>query len=96
MDDLRAAIAEVESLIESTATGAGEQAAEIKAKAEAWQATYDDLNKVDDQFDLSDATMSVGIALSGVAALVNALALASTDEDDGSGSNLDDWKVRVF
>jgi len=34
MDDLRAAIAEVESLIESAATGAGEQAAEIKAKAE--------------------------------------------------------------
>ena len=44
--------------------------AEIKTKAEAWQTTYDDLNKVDDQFDLSDATMSVGIALSGVAALV--------------------------
>jgi hypothetical protein len=34
MDDLRAAIAEVEGLIESTAAGAGEQAAEVKAKAE--------------------------------------------------------------
>ena len=34
--------------------------------------------------------------IDGIAALVNALALASTDEDDGSGSNLDDWKVRVF
>lgn len=44
--------------------------AEIKVQAEAWQATYDELNKVDDQFDLSDATMSVGIALAGVAALV--------------------------
>lgn len=34
MDDLRAAIAEVEALMESTASGAGEQAAEIKTKAE--------------------------------------------------------------
>lgn len=47
-----------------------EEKAEIKTKAEGWQTTYDDLNKVDDQFDLSDATMSVGIALSGVSALV--------------------------
>jgi hypothetical protein len=47
-----------------------EEKAEIKTKAETWQTTYDDLNKVDDQFDLSDATMSVGIALAGVSALV--------------------------
>ncbi|NBV85908.1 MAG: DUF4337 domain-containing protein, partial [Verrucomicrobia bacterium] len=44
--------------------------AEIKAKAEGWQSTYEALNKIDDQFDLSDAAMSVGIALSGVSALV--------------------------
>lgn len=44
--------------------------AEIKVNAEGYQTTYDDLNKVDDQFDLSDAAMSVGIALCGVAALV--------------------------
>ena len=34
MDDLRAAIAEVEALIESSAAGASEQAAEVKARAE--------------------------------------------------------------
>ena len=44
--------------------------AEIKAKAEGLQSTYEALNKIDDQFDLSDAAMSVGIALSGVSALV--------------------------
>lgn len=44
--------------------------AEIKTKAEEYQTTYEDLNKVDDQFDLSDAAMSVGIALCGVSALV--------------------------
>lgn len=44
--------------------------AEIKVNAEGYQNTYEELNKVDDQFDLSDAAMSVGIALSGVAALV--------------------------
>ena len=43
---------------------------EIKKNAEAFQAKYDELNKIDDQFDLSDAAMSVGIALSGVSALV--------------------------
>ena len=34
--------------------------------------------------------------IDGIAALVNALALASTDEDDGSTSSLDDWKIRVL
>jgi phage terminase large subunit-like protein len=34
--------------------------------------------------------------IDGIAALVNALALASTDEDTGAAPNLDDWKVRVF
>ena len=34
--------------------------------------------------------------IDGIAAVVNALALASTDEDTGAGPNLDDWKVRVF
>lgn len=43
---------------------------EIKKEAQGWQNTYEDLNKVDDQFDLSDAAMSVGIALCGVSALV--------------------------
>jgi hypothetical protein len=42
---------------------------EIKKEAKRWEEKYEELNQVDDQFDLSDAAMSVGIALSGVAAL---------------------------
>jgi len=34
--------------------------------------------------------------IDGVAALVNALALASTDEDSGGTSSLDDWKIRMI
>ena len=42
---------------------------EIKAQAEGHQRQYDELNLRDDQFDLSDAAMSVSIALLGVTAL---------------------------
>ena len=34
--------------------------------------------------------------IDGVAALVNALALASTDEDTGTGRSLDEWRIRVL
>lgn len=44
--------------------------ADIKADAERWEAKYEELNEVDDQFDLAEAAMSVGIAFAGVAALV--------------------------
>jgi hypothetical protein len=47
----------------------------IKTEAESWQTKYEALNKTDDQLDLSDAALSVGIALSGVAALVQRRAL---------------------
>jgi hypothetical protein len=49
---------------------------EIKAEAEQWQKRYEDLDRQGDQFDLSDAAMSVGIALCGVAALVERRFLA--------------------
>lgn len=42
---------------------------EIKTSAEGYQAEYDRLNFHDDQFDLSDAALSVSIALFGVTAL---------------------------
>jgi DNA repair ATPase RecN len=42
---------------------------EIKAQAEGYQKEYQDLNTHDDQFDLSDAALSVCIALFGVTAL---------------------------
>jgi hypothetical protein len=43
--------------------------ADIKAQADGYQHEYDRLNLHDDQFDLSDAGLSVGIALLGVTAL---------------------------
>jgi chromosome segregation ATPase len=43
--------------------------ADIKAQAEGYQREYDRLNLHDDQFDLSDAGLSVAIALLGVTAL---------------------------
>lgn len=41
----------------------------IKSKAEELEASYDALNVHDDQFDMAEACMSVGIALFGVTAL---------------------------
>jgi hypothetical protein len=43
--------------------------ADVKAQAEGYEHEYDSLNIHDDQFDLSDAGLSVGIALLGVTAL---------------------------
>lgn len=43
---------------------------EIKRDVEGWEKRYEELDRQGDQFDLSDAAMSVGIALCGVAALV--------------------------
>ena len=41
----------------------------IQAQAEGYQKDYDRLNFRDDQFDMSDAALSVGIALFGITAL---------------------------
>jgi ABC-type phosphate transport system auxiliary subunit len=48
------------------------RSAETMAKAKALEAEYDRLNFRDDQFDMSDAFLSIAIALSAVAALVDA------------------------
>jgi hypothetical protein len=45
---------------------------ETMAKAKALEAEYDRLNFRDDQFDMSDAFLSIAIALAAVAALVDA------------------------
>ena len=45
------------------------RSAETMAKAKALEAEYDRLNFRDDQFDLSDAFLSIGVALAAVAAL---------------------------
>jgi hypothetical protein len=45
---------------------------ETMAKAKALEAEYDRLNFRDDQFDLSDAFLSIGVALAAVASLAEA------------------------
>ncbi len=42
---------------------------EIRVKAEGLEKEYDELNVHDDQFDMAEATISIGIALFGVTAL---------------------------
>jgi hypothetical protein len=48
---------------------------ETKAKAERLEAEYDRLNFRDDQFDMSDVFLSIAVAVSAVAALVDSFAL---------------------
>jgi hypothetical protein len=70
---------------ELAARQATEYAAEIKkyearsrdtrAKAEKMEAEYDRLNFRDDQFDMSDVFLSIAVAISAVAALVDSFAL---------------------
>src|SRR3954466_12135904 len=48
------------------------RSAETMAKAKALEAEYDRLNFRDDQFDLSDAFLSIGVALAAVASLAEA------------------------
>lgn len=43
--------------------------AEIKAKAEGFQQEYEDLNVFDDQFDMTEAFLSIAIAMFGITAL---------------------------
>jgi hypothetical protein len=50
----------------------GARSAETMAKAKALEAEYERLNLRDDQFDMSDAFLSIAIALAAVAALVDA------------------------
>jgi len=47
-----------------------ERSKETRVKAERLEAEYERLNYRDDQFDLSDAFLSIAIALSAIAALV--------------------------
>jgi hypothetical protein len=51
------------------------RSAETMAKAKALEAEYDRLNFRDDQFDMSDAFLSIAVALSAVAALVDSFTL---------------------
>lgn len=42
---------------------------EIKAKAEGYQKEYDDINLFDDQFDMTDALLTISIAMFGITSL---------------------------
>lgn len=43
--------------------------ATIKAQAEGYQKQYDDINLFDDQFDMTDALLTISIAMLGIASL---------------------------
>jgi hypothetical protein len=43
--------------------------AEIKAQAEAYEKQYDDINLFDDQFDMTEALLTISIAMFGISAL---------------------------
>jgi hypothetical protein len=43
--------------------------AEIKKQAEGYQQQYDDLNLFDDQFDMTEALLTISIAMFGIASL---------------------------
>lgn len=45
--------------------------AEIKAQAIGFQKEYDDINEFDDQFDMTDALLTIAIAMFGITALTN-------------------------
>ena len=55
--------------LESKITQYDRDKEEIKAKAEGYEKEYDDLNVFDDQFDMTDAFISIAIALFGITAL---------------------------
>jgi hypothetical protein len=52
-----------------------QRSTETRAKAEKMEAEYDRLNFRDDQFDMSDVFLSIAVAVSAVAALVDSFAL---------------------
>ena len=60
------------------------RSAETMAKAKALEAEYDRLNFRDDQFDMSDAFLSIGIAVSAVAALVDSFWLLAVAWGSGA------------
>jgi hypothetical protein len=65
-----------------------ERSKETMAKAKALEAEYDRLNFHDDQFDLSDAFLSIGVALAAVAALVDSYVLLYVAWGSGAGGML--------
>jgi len=64
-----AADAELVKLYEDKIAGYEKEKAEIKKQAEGFAKEYDDINLFDDQFDMTDALLSIAIAMFGITAL---------------------------
>lgn len=54
---------------EAQTTRYEKEKAEIKAEAEGYQKEYDDLNLFDDQFDMTEALLTISIAMFGITSL---------------------------
>ena len=54
---------------ETTVARYEKEKGEIKAKAEGFQKEYDDINLFDDQFDMTEALLTISIAMFGITAL---------------------------
>jgi hypothetical protein len=61
--------ADVTRKLEEKINGYEKEKAQIKTEAEGYQKQYDDLNVFDDQFDMTEALLSISISLFGVTAL---------------------------
>lgn len=70
-DEARAATDKAIARYEELAKGQATRKEELKVKAEAARKRYNDLNYKDDQFDLSEATMAIAIALLAITALTH-------------------------
>jgi hypothetical protein len=68
--EARKAVEEKAAFFRAEAARYDKEKGEIRAEAQALEAEYDHLNLHDDQFDLSEAALTVALALFGVTALV--------------------------
>ena len=64
-----AANVEVEKTFEDEINRYEKEKAEIKKQAEGFQKEYDDINLFDDQFDMTDALLTISIAMLGITSL---------------------------
>jgi 3-oxoacyl-(acyl-carrier-protein) synthase len=60
---------DVAKKLEDKINGYEKEKEQIKSEAEGYQKQYDDLNVFDDQFDMTEALLSISISLFGVTAL---------------------------
>ena len=69
LEDNKLASREQKNKLESKILQYTKEKEEIKLKAEGFEKEYDNLNVFDDQFDMTDAFLSISIALFGITAL---------------------------